>query len=112
VGAELVAPVRSGEDRTRGGEANPRFDRKGATAIGQGLLIHDNWVGSPDLMLRREGASEFGDWHYEPHDTKAGNAKKRVIPLPRSCPSRHFTVPCYSSSSREVRPPVSPSTAR
>lgn len=59
--------------------------RAGDLSIEQGLLIHENWWGSPDHMVRRDGASALGDWHYEPRDVKAGGRKKsfrsQIVPV-------------------------------
>lgn len=46
---------------------------QGAPVIYQGCLIHENFVGRPDLMVKREdGVSRFGPFLYEPIDIKAG----------------------------------------
>ncbi|HBP86909.1 MAG TPA: hypothetical protein DD706_04345 [Nitrospiraceae bacterium] len=45
----------------------------GAAVIYQGCLIHEQFVGRPDLLVKREdGASRFGKYLYEPIDIKAG----------------------------------------
>lgn len=45
----------------------------GAAIIYQGCLIHDQYVGRPDLLVKREdGTSRFGAYLYEPIDIKAG----------------------------------------
>jgi uncharacterized protein len=44
-----------------------------APIIYQGCLIHENFVGRPDLLVKREdGTSTFGRFFYEPIDIKAG----------------------------------------
>jgi predicted RecB family nuclease len=46
---------------------------QGAAMIYQGCLIHENLVGRPDLLVKREdGSSRFGPFLYEPVDIKAG----------------------------------------
>ena len=46
---------------------------QGAAVIYQGCLIHENYVGRPDLLIKREDApSRFGPFLYEPVDIKAG----------------------------------------
>ncbi len=45
----------------------------GVAIIYQGCLIHENFVGRPDLLVKREdGSSRFGPFFYEPVDIKAG----------------------------------------
>lgn len=45
----------------------------GAALIYQGVIRAGDWIGRPDLLLKREDASSrFGDYHYEPIDIKAG----------------------------------------
>lgn len=45
----------------------------GVPMIYQGCLIHENFVGRPDLLMKREdGSSRFGPFLYEPIDIKAG----------------------------------------
>lgn len=44
--------------------------RAGAERIYQGVLMHDDLVGIPDLMLRVEGLSRFGAYAYRPVDIK------------------------------------------
>jgi len=44
--------------------------KQGVPAIYQGWLLHDDWVGRPDLLERQPGKSAFGDWYYVPVDIK------------------------------------------
>jgi len=44
--------------------------RDGVEIIYQGVLISDNKVGRPDLLLKTRGASSFGEYHYYPMDIK------------------------------------------
>lgn len=44
--------------------------RAGAEAVVQGALEDGAWFGRPDVLLKRRGASAFGDWEYEVADTK------------------------------------------
>jgi uncharacterized protein len=39
--------------------------------IYRGVLMHEDWVGMPDLLEKREGKSEFGDWHYVAYDVQS-----------------------------------------
>lgn len=43
----------------------------GVEAIYQGHLRTKYYEGIPDLLLRREGASKFGEWYYVPVDIKS-----------------------------------------
>ncbi len=46
---------------------------QGVPLIYQGCLIYENFVGRPDLLIKREdGESHFGQYLYEPIDIKAG----------------------------------------
>jgi len=36
--------------------------------IYHGVLMHENWVGMPDLLEAKPGKSELGDWHYVVYD--------------------------------------------
>lgn len=38
--------------------------------IYHGVLMHENWVGMPDLLEARPGKSELGDWHYVVYDVQ------------------------------------------
>lgn len=49
---------------------------EGADVIVQAALSHSNWVGRADILLKVEGQSEFGDWLYEPLDTKLARETK------------------------------------
>ncbi|MBT1705942.1 TM0106 family RecB-like putative nuclease [Chryseosolibacter indicus] len=42
----------------------------GADVIVQGQLKHNEWSGYPDILIRVEGKSQFGNWQYEVQDTK------------------------------------------
>jgi len=44
--------------------------RSGAQAIAQATLASGRWFGRADLLLRVDGRSQLGAWHYEPLDTK------------------------------------------
>lgn len=43
---------------------------EGVDVIVQGRLQHDEWSGYPDVLVRVEGKSRFGNWQYEVQDTK------------------------------------------
>ncbi|MBX5466019.1 MAG: TM0106 family RecB-like putative nuclease [Firmicutes bacterium] len=42
--------------------------RAGAPVIAQGVLLDPPWFGRPDFLVRVEGASDLGPWHYEVWD--------------------------------------------
>ena len=44
--------------------------REGADVIVQARLEHGAWAGWADVLLRVPGESRFGDWRYEPVETK------------------------------------------
>ncbi len=44
--------------------------KKGAETIYKGVLVHENWVGRPDILERVEGKSRFGDYYYVACDIK------------------------------------------
>lgn len=48
----------------------------GADVIVQAALSAPPWVGRADVLLKVDGASQFGDWHYEPLDTKLARETK------------------------------------
>ncbi|MFO0775297.1 MAG: TM0106 family RecB-like putative nuclease [Nitrospiraceae bacterium] len=53
-------------------EETRRLMHDGAPLIYQGCLHEGDYVGRPDLLIKRDGASRFGTYHYEPIDIKAG----------------------------------------
>jgi predicted RecB family nuclease len=54
--------------------------REGKDVIVQGRLSHDQWEGFPDILLRVDGSSRFGNWSYEVQDTKLStNTKTTTI---------------------------------
>src|SRR5436190_15175299 len=57
-------------------ESSSAFDEtlsamhEGADVIVQARLEHRSWAGWADVLLRVYGTSDFGDWRYEPVETK------------------------------------------
>jgi len=51
-------------------EATIAAMRAGAPVIYQAAFFHDRWLGYADFLLRVDGASALGDYHYEVGDTK------------------------------------------
>jgi len=47
--------------------------KKGVNLIYQGILIHNNCIGNPDLLERKKGSSKFGNYYYVPVDIKSGS---------------------------------------
>lgn len=47
--------------------------KEGAPYIYQGTLTHEEWTGRPDLLMRVEGESSIGVWHYLPIDIKSAH---------------------------------------
>jgi predicted RecB family nuclease len=50
--------------------------RGGADVIYQGTLFDGTWLGYADFLLRVEGASDLGEYHYEVADTKLARRVK------------------------------------
>jgi len=48
----------------------------GVDVIVQAALAHGAWVGRADILLKVEGSSDFGNWVYEPVDTKLARETK------------------------------------
>lgn len=45
--------------------------RQGVPLIYHGTLVSGEWAGRPDILVRREGESGLGAWHYVPIDIKS-----------------------------------------
>src|SRR3989344_1362606 len=50
--------------------------QEGVPVIYQATLMHGDWHGRPDLLMRQEGASNLGNWHYVPVDIKTSHEIK------------------------------------
>jgi len=78
-----VVQITSGSDeasRMRAAEATERAMESGAEVIAQGVLLHQNWFGRPDFLLKEPGASRFGAHRYAVLDAKLANeAKARAV---------------------------------
>lgn len=57
-------------------EATRRAMEEGAEIIYQGTLLDGDWHGRPDLLMRQEGASRLGNWHYAPVEIKSAHELK------------------------------------
>lgn len=58
-------------------EATLELMKKGVDLIYQGVLIHEDKIGRPDLLEKVPGESLFGDFYYLPSDIKSGRATIR-----------------------------------
>jgi predicted RecB family nuclease len=54
-------------------EATREAMARGAAYIYQGTLLDGDWLGRPDLLVRTDGASNLGNWHYRPLDIKSAH---------------------------------------
>ncbi|MBR9691338.1 TM0106 family RecB-like putative nuclease [Candidatus Woesearchaeota archaeon] len=52
------------------------FMKKAEPMIYQGMLIHDNLIGIPDLLEKKKGKSKLGNYYYQPIDIKLGRSAK------------------------------------
>lgn len=50
--------------------------KEGVPYIYQGTLLDGDWQGRPDLLVRVDGASSLGNWHYVPLDIKSSHELK------------------------------------
>src|SRR5947208_1982074 len=57
-------------DLQGGFETTLNLMRQGVDAIYQGVLIHDDLIGIPDLLVKTPGSSRFGGYAYRPIDVK------------------------------------------
>ncbi|PLW80479.1 hypothetical protein C0585_02175 [Candidatus Woesearchaeota archaeon] len=51
--------------------------KKGVNQIYQCVLVHEDLLGRPDLLIRKEGESIFGNYYYEAIDIKSGKNLKK-----------------------------------
>lgn len=63
-------PAHGPEARERAFEETLALMREGREGIYQGVLLAEDLVGVPDLLLRQAGASRLGDHHYTVADVK------------------------------------------
>ncbi len=54
-------------------EKTQRQMQLGAKLIYQGALAHGSWIGRPDLLVRIDAPSRFGNWMYVPLDIKSSH---------------------------------------
>jgi uncharacterized protein len=58
--------------------ATKKAMEEGAEYIYQGTLLDGDWYGRPDILVRQNGASGLGNWHYVPLDIKSAHKIKDV----------------------------------
>ena len=66
-------------------ESTMRAMSAGREIIYQARLEHGDFVGYADFLVRVEGASEFGPWHYEVWDTKLAQSLKPYFAIQLCC---------------------------
>jgi uncharacterized protein len=54
---------------------------EGWPVIHQGVLVHDDMAGIPDILERVDEPSVLGEWHYRPVDVKLGSSLKNEYTL-------------------------------
>jgi len=94
--------------------------REGIDVIVQGKLVVDNCEGFPDILIKVEGQSRFGNWRYEVQDTKLSRNTKTTtiiqlcfysdllekiqeapppefhVVMPGDCPEQPFQIETYT----------------
>jgi uncharacterized protein len=68
--------------RTHSTKRSPRCAK--ALVIVQARLEHGAWAGWADVLLRVPGESRFGDWRYEPVETKLAKETSCATVIQRS----------------------------
>jgi predicted RecB family nuclease len=78
MGKKEIAEMSVGGDPKALFEATREQMEKGAPLIYQGTLLNGDWLGRPDLLVRFDGASKLGNWHYRPLDVKSAHELKPI----------------------------------
>lgn len=73
---QRVTEMATSGDPTALFQATLQAMHEGAETIYQATLIDGDWHGRPDLLMRVEGASKLGNWHYVPVDIKIAHELK------------------------------------
>lgn len=75
-GKDYVQPDYPDGDLDAGAEATLQLMRSGVPLIYQGVLKADRLVGVSDLLVKKNGESNFGGWFYEPQEIKISKSVK------------------------------------
>lgn len=72
-------------DRVTAEEATREAMSKGSKVLFQAYLQRDSFAGFADFLVRREGASDLGDYYYEVWDTKLSKSTKPYFVMQLCC---------------------------
>ena len=86
--------VRIDADSDAAHQATVAAMQAGADIIVQARLVLDNFAGYADFLVRTEGSSALGDWHYEVWDTKLAR---------KTSPSFLLQLCCYAEMLEAVQ---------
>ncbi len=75
---KLTRPRYPVDDLEAGAAQTLEMMRQGAEIIYQGVLLHEDLVGIPDLLVREPGRSLWGDYYYRPADIKSASSAQRA----------------------------------
>ncbi|NDJ53416.1 MAG: TM0106 family RecB-like putative nuclease [Chloroflexi bacterium] len=78
---EVEIPAYTPGDLQAGYQATLSLMQSGVALIYQGVLIGAEMEGLPDLLIRVDGPSDLGDYHYEPIDIKRSTKIKDAYRL-------------------------------
>mgnify|MGYP000111580609 CR=1 FL=1 len=72
--------------------------RSGVDVIAQATLVDNQFRGHADFLVKKAGASDLGDWHYEVWDTKLAQIAKPGFVLQLCCYADmlHAVQGCYA----------------
>jgi predicted RecB family nuclease len=73
-GRDFVQPNYPECDLKAGAEATLQLMKSGTSLIYQGVLQTDRFVGIPDLLVKKHGKSNLGDWFYQPCEIKTSKS--------------------------------------
>ena len=69
-------------DPTRGTARTLALMHAGTEVIYRGWLMADRWAARPDILLKTQGKSVFGSWHYVPWIFRRGHELKKEYKFP------------------------------
>lgn len=64
------------DDIDEAAQETAQLMKKGAQTIYKAVLVHEDWVGRPDILERVEGESKLGDYYYVACDIKRSRHMK------------------------------------